>query len=85
MLQLQNLEGACVLYMINNLSDNNCIGVYFFAKNFSKSDLQEAAKEKISLKFTKITKASEYLQLPGEGAADILEMPQVCETLTAPW
>ena len=74
MLQLGNLETACVTYMQHNMTDNNCVGVYFFSKTFNKPDLKVAATERICGKFGKITKAAEFLHLSGEEAGEILEL-----------
>lgn len=81
MLQLPNLENACVSYMLGNITDNNCIGVYFFAKNFSKTDLKEAASVRIGSKFVKVSKAAEFLHLPGEQAAELLETRNVLQCM----
>ena len=74
MLQLENLEAACVRYMRGNITDKNCLDVYFFAINFEKSGLKEAAEKKISSRFSKITKAAEFLHLPADKACKILEL-----------
>ena len=40
MLQLTHLEEICVNFMMQRITEKNCLGLYFFAKSYNKQELK---------------------------------------------
>ena len=72
MLQIQPLQTNCESFMISNISTENCITIWRFAKCFPCEQLLQKAKTCILSSFEVVMNTTEYLQLEIDEMVEII-------------
>jgi len=75
--QMISLRDGCASFMMNHISVDNCVGVYFFAVAHECLELAEAAHQLLNAEFEAVCRAPEFLSLPADKLVDIICDDQV--------
>ena len=75
--QMIHLRDGCASFMMQHISVDNCVGVYFFALAHECHDLAEAARQLVNAEFEAVCREPEFLSLPADKLVDIISDDQV--------
>ena len=75
--QMVYLRDGCASFMMNHISVDNCVGVYFFARAHECYDLADTARQLIYTEFQSVCLEPEFLSLPADKLIDIISDDQV--------
>lgn len=77
MLQLKNLQNLCQDYLLGQLCNSNCIGIWKYARIYSNIELEEVAWLYLVSHFTEVRLSQEFLNLSSDDARLILSSGQL--------
>lgn len=72
LLQMDEVFGRCQTYMIENMDINNCLGIYYYARDLGAEDLADQAHRYLQQHFTQVCMAEEVLELEAHQLATLL-------------
>ncbi|CAH1240396.1 KBTBD8 [Branchiostoma lanceolatum] len=72
LLQVEHVRDTCLQFMVNQVDSSTCMISYQFAQAYGITELLEAAKAFICSKFSQLSQAEEFLELPLSELKDIL-------------
>jgi len=75
--QMINLRDGCANFMMHHISEDNCVGVYFFARAHECHNLAESARQLVNAEFEAVCQLPEFLSLPADKLVDIISDDQV--------
>jgi len=75
--QMIHLRDGCATFMMNHISVDNCVGVYFFARAHECQELAESARQLINAQFESVCRGPEFMSLPANKLIDIVSDDQV--------
>jgi len=75
--QMINLRDGCAKFMMHHISEDNCVGLYFFARAHECHSLAEAARRLVNAEFEAVCQLPEFLSLPSDKLVDIISDDQV--------
>lgn len=80
--QLIALRDGCASFMTHQISVDNCVGLYFFARAHECHELAETARQLVNAEFEAVCHLPEFLSLPADKLIDIISDDEVPLTLT---
>lgn len=72
LLQMDEVFGRCQHYMIENMDVNNCLGIYYYARDLGAEDLSDQAQRYLQQHFTQVCMSEEMLELQAHQLATLL-------------
>ena len=75
--QLIQLRDGCASFMMHHITEDNCIGLHFFARAHECHDLAEAARRLVNAEFKAVCHLPEFLSLPADKLVDIISDDEV--------
>lgn len=72
LLQMDDVFSRCQHYMIENMDVNNCVGIYYYARDLGAEDLAEQAQRYMRQNFTKVCMGEEVLELEAHQLVSML-------------
>ncbi|XP_028826218.1 kelch repeat and BTB domain-containing protein 12 [Denticeps clupeoides] len=72
LLQMDDVFSRCQQYMTDNMDAQNCLGIYYYARDLGAEDLAEHAQRYIRQHFTEVCVSEEMLELEAHQLAFLL-------------
>ncbi|XP_076124910.1 kelch repeat and BTB domain-containing protein 12 [Alosa pseudoharengus] len=72
LLQMDDVFARCQHYMIENMDVNNCVGIYYYARDLGAEDLADQARRFLQQHFTQVCMSEEVLELEAHQLAMLL-------------
>lgn len=72
LLQMDDVFARCQHYMVENMDINNCLGIYYYARELGAEDLADQAQRYLQQHFTQVCMGDEVLELEAHQLVTLL-------------